>query len=513
MPTAPDLRGVALDDRYELVEAIGEGAFGRVYRGQDRRLQRAVAIKVIKPWWTEDPTWVAAFERETRLLARLTDPGIVSIFDVGHAPEGLYYVSELVEGESLAQRLGHGGGRGLSPAEATLIAQQLCRALGSAHALSIVHRDVKPANVLIAVDGSVKLADFGVAKLAEGSTAGSIGAGVVGTPKYMAPEQSRDGLISPATDVYSAGVVLYEMLAGRPPFEAVSAVELAVAHLQELPPPLPDGVGAALGAVVMRALAKDPQDRYPGGTAMADALAAAALQAPTGGEGPDATARQPRRAPRANYAPASRRRNITVTVAVIVLIVALAITAIIGAGRPGAARRAAPRPVQVPLLVGRTVTVARTRLRTLHLRVRVHDVPAPGVRPGTVTSQKPVAGHSVKARTRIRLSVSEVPRFRQVATVTTAHAAPIRIRGERWRIASTVSSADHCTLLVLFCKHTSATVLRVGTGGTTSPVASFGLSDGSDQLRVFDTGPGTYELRISPATGDTKYSIAVDDDY
>src|SRR6202022_3982100 len=123
---------------------IGEGAFGCVYRGIDRRLARAVAVKVIKPWGSEDPEWVRRFELETQLLARVDDPGIVRIFDVGHAPEGLYYVAELVDGESLASRLRRGP---TTPWEACELAGQLCLALAHAHAQSIVHRDVKPANV------------------------------------------------------------------------------------------------------------------------------------------------------------------------------------------------------------------------------------------------------------------------------------------------------------------------------------------------------------------------------
>src|SRR5947209_5707891 len=268
MPHAPYLSGCALDDRYELHAVIGEGAFGRVYEGLDRRLARPVAVKVIKPWWADDPEWVATFERETRLLARVSDPGIVQIYDVGHAPEGLYYVSELVGGESLASRLR----RGPLPAwEACEVAAQLCRALAGAHAQRIVHRDVKPANILLSPDGRVKVGDFGVARLAEGSTDGTA-ASIVGTPRYMAPEQARGRPTTPATDVYSAGVVLYEMLAGHPPFTANAVVELALLHLQEEPPPLSGGLPASLVEVVDRALAKDPAQRYADGAEMAEAL-------------------------------------------------------------------------------------------------------------------------------------------------------------------------------------------------------------------------------------------------
>ena len=289
MLTAPDLAGRALDDRYELHAVIGEGAFGRVYRGLDRRLARAVAVKVIKPWWAEDGAWVERFQREAQLLARVNDPGIVQIFDFGHAEEGPYYVAELVEGESLAERLRRGP---LPVAEALAVAEQLCRALGSAHAQGVVHCDVKPGNVLLAAGGRVKVGDFGVARFAEGTSQALTGT-VAGTPRYMSPEQARGRATTSATDVYSAGVVLHEMLAGEPPFAGGSAVELGLRHLQDRPPPLGARVPRALREVVEQALAKEPADRYRDGAAMAAALhaagssaefAAAAKDAPEDGE-------------------------------------------------------------------------------------------------------------------------------------------------------------------------------------------------------------------------------------
>ncbi len=279
MPRAPDLAGRALDERYELHVLLGEGAFGRVYRGLDRRLGRVVAVKVIKPWWAEDSAWVERFQREAQLLARVNDPGVVQIFDIGHAAEGPYYVAELVEGESLAERLLRGP---LSVPEANAVAGQLCRALASAHAQGIVHCDVKPANVLLTTEGAVKVGDFGVARLAEG-TSQAPSATVAGTPRYMSPEQARGRPTTPATDVYSAGVVLYEMLVGVPPFVHGSAVELGLRHLQDEPPMLPGRVPQALCEVVDRALAKDPADRYSDGAAMAAALRAAEVSAGAAG--------------------------------------------------------------------------------------------------------------------------------------------------------------------------------------------------------------------------------------
>src|SRR5437588_12024423 len=258
MPHAALLSGRAVDGRYELHDLIGEGTFGRVYRGYDQRLARSVAVKVIKPWWTEDPDWAHSFEREAQLMARVSHPGIVQIFDVGYAEEGLYYVAELVEGESLADRLRRGP---LPPSQAREIAEQLCRALAHAHAQRVVHRDVKPANVLISRDGRVKVGDFGIARLAEGSTDG--GGTIAGTPRYMAPEQAQGRPTTAATDVYGAGVVLYEMLAGHPPFRDRSAVELALRHLHDPPPPLPPRTPQPLRAIVQRAPAKAPGERRP----------------------------------------------------------------------------------------------------------------------------------------------------------------------------------------------------------------------------------------------------------
>jgi serine/threonine protein kinase len=267
-PRAPDLTGRALDERYELHRVLGEGTFGRVYRARDRRLARAVAVKVIKPWWAEDPEWVRRFEREAQLMAGASDRRIVQIFDVCHSPEALYYVAELVIGQSLEAHLRSGP----LPAErARDVAEQLARALGSAHAGRIVHGDVKPANVLISRDGTVKVTDFGLGRLLGGSSA-PLSATIAGTPRYMAPEQSR-GVLTPASDVYSAGVVLYEMLAGRPPFEGDAPVDLALQHLQDPPPPLDAGVPAALQEIVFRALAKDPGERFADGSEFAAALA------------------------------------------------------------------------------------------------------------------------------------------------------------------------------------------------------------------------------------------------
>jgi serine/threonine-protein kinase len=453
VPHAPDLSGCALDNRYELHVVIGEGAFGRVYEGLDRRLARPVAVKVIKPWWTEDPEWVATFEREAQMLARVSDPGIVQIYDVGHAAEGLYYVAELVEGENLASRLRRGP---LAPWEACGIGAQLCRALARAHAERIVHRDVKPANILLATDGRVKVGDFGVARLAEASTDGTA-ASIVGTPRYMAPEQGRGWATTPATDVYSVGVVLYEMLAGRPPFTGDSVVGLALNHLQDEPPPLSVRLPTSLVEIVARALAKDPADRYAEGGEMADALVDArrrglaghradraparartaphpprAMAVTTGGRGgagpptdvtrprspwddltpsrpprdqapppsrPDATRPAPRMSRRHNVNPAARRRALAALGVVIVLLAGMIAGAVL-LGRASYTR--------VPRLTGLSGAAATRAARRAHLKVAIssrHNRAAPG----RVIAQNPGPRTRLSQGSRVGLVVSSGP--------------------------------------------------------------------------------------------------------
>jgi len=309
MPVAPDLAGSALDNRYELHAIIGEGAFGRVYRGFDRRLERPVAVKVIKPWWAEDRPWVERFRREARLLARVSDPGIVQVFDLGYCEDGPFYVAELVEGESLAELL---RGDPLPPGTARHVAEQLCRALGSAHAQGVVHCDVKPGNVLLTTDDTVKVGDFGLARLGE-ATSQNLSATIAGTPRYMSPEQAEGRPPTPATDVYSAGVVLYEMLVGEPPFTGGSGVQLAIRHMQEQPPALPTGVPADLRAIVKKALAKRPGARYRDGAEMAAALrqadaGALAPHAPASLAGTNLTARTDRK----NLAPEAAATEVVV---------------------------------------------------------------------------------------------------------------------------------------------------------------------------------------------------------
>ena len=622
MPIAPDLSGLALDGRYELHAIIGEGTFGRVYRGRDRRLRRWVAVKVIKPWWAEDPEWARSFEREAQLLASISDPGIIQIYDVGAAPEGLYYVAELVDGESLASRL---RSRRVAPTEAREIALQLARALARAHSQRVIHRDVKPANVLITRDGRVKVGDFGVARLAEGTTDAPV-ATIAGTPGYMAPEQASGGISSPATDVYGVGIVLYEMLAGHTPFEGKSAVELALRHVNDPPPPLPASTPRGIVRIVECALAKDPADRYRDGHELAAALSrvsvpeeldedeqVAALTgarrastaarsgspttvtisrpAQTGGtgghtaggssgqaadgaiqQGPSdrvpPTRVKRRRPPRRDFNPGERRQRNALLALAVVLAAGMAVVALeiapghlsvpqlagltkgriitaahrdgfhaafggrysnrqagtaIGQNPPPGTRvgdgatvqvtlSRGPKPVTVPPLVGASASNAESALNSLRLRANVIQVPAPGVNTGTVTRQSPAAGKSLAPRSTVSLWAAEAPALRPLTGFSSAgsgSSVPFRIRGRRWEIVYSMGFQGTCTF-IFFCSGPNATVTDVGNGST---VDQFGLGEGSSKNRIFKTGPGVYQISVSPGDDSANWHIQVDDYY
>lgn len=262
-----------LGDRYELLERIDEGGTGVVYRARDVRLGRVVAAKVLRPEYRGDAGFAERLRREARLVASLSHPNVVVVFDWQADDQGCYLVMEYVEGENLKERIRRRGP--LPPAEAIAIARQVLAALEAAHRAGIVHRDVKPHNVLITPDGVAKLADFGIARAVESRSPTPAGR-PVGTPHYTSPEQASGGSAGPASDVYSVGVVLYEMLTGQPPFDAETAVAIAVQHVSRPPDPLRrrvPGLPADLERVVLRALAKRPADRWPSAAAFAAALA------------------------------------------------------------------------------------------------------------------------------------------------------------------------------------------------------------------------------------------------
>ncbi|WP_261327477.1 protein kinase domain-containing protein [Modestobacter marinus] len=267
----------AIGGRYELSSLIATGGMGQVWRARDRVLNRDVAVKVLRTEFTGDATFLARFRAEAQHSAGLIHPHIATLFDYGEVPAEqsssgdhlAYLVMELVRGESLSSLLRRE--QRLRPERTLQIVRQTADGLAAAHAAGVVHRDVKPGNVLLTEDGSVKITDFGVASSAA-SVPLTLTGQVVGTAHYLSPEQAKGGKAGPASDVYALGLVAYECLAGRRAFEGESSVQVALMHIQEVPPPLPPDVPVDVRALVGHATAKDPAVRIPDGAALRDAV-------------------------------------------------------------------------------------------------------------------------------------------------------------------------------------------------------------------------------------------------
>ncbi len=264
--------GSVLGGRYRLVELLGQGGMATVYRATDAQLGRDVAVKVLRPEYGRDPDFIARFRLEAQSVASLSSPNIVIVHDFGMDTAGPYIVMDLVPGEDLATVLRRVGT--LPPTQAARIASEVARALAAAHARGIVHRDIKPGNILLAKDGRVLVTDFGIARaLAEAQM--TLPGMTMGSVQYMSPEQARGEPATERSDIYSLGVVLFEMLAGRRPFEGDSAAAIAVARLTP-PVPMPSsyraGIPPVLEAICRKAMAIDPAERFQTATAMAAAL-------------------------------------------------------------------------------------------------------------------------------------------------------------------------------------------------------------------------------------------------
>lgn len=264
--------------RYRLQAALGSGGMATVYRALDDSLGRTVAVKVMRPELARDPAFRQRFRREARLVAGLNHPHVVSVHDIGehHVPGTqeslLYLVMEYVEGESLLDRLARGP---LPTEDALRCAVDILEGLGASHAQGIVHRDVKPANVMITSSGWCKVLDFGIAWAAEGSPNLTAEGRFVGSPPYMAPEQVVGEATDGRTDVYAVGVVLFELLSGRTPFGDAPVQTLLARQLQQAPPTLAEvgvRVPRAVQDVITRALAKDPRDRFEDAHLMSSAI-------------------------------------------------------------------------------------------------------------------------------------------------------------------------------------------------------------------------------------------------
>ncbi|MEV0828959.1 serine/threonine-protein kinase [Nonomuraea rubra] len=259
-----------LAGRYRLLSRLGSGGHGEVWRAQDTLLARVVAVKTIRAALADDPEFATRFRAEARSMATIDHPGVVSVFDFGIAETAggrtPYLVMQFLDGEPLHLLLARRGR--IAPGATMDLVAQAAEALQAVHEAGVVHRDVKPGNLIIRPDGTVALTDFGIARAAEGHKLTASGI-VLGTATYCAPEQAEGSPPTPAMDVYALGVVAYECLAGRVPFEGDNAVAIALQHLHDPPPPLPGDVPGGVAEVVVRAMAKDPASRWPDAAALA----------------------------------------------------------------------------------------------------------------------------------------------------------------------------------------------------------------------------------------------------
>jgi predicted Ser/Thr protein kinase len=252
--------------RYRIEQILGRGGMGVVYRATDTQLDEVVAIKTLPgDVMMRSPEDLERFKREIRLARKITHRNVLRTYDYGEA-EGVYFISmEFVRGYTLSEMLGEAQSRQMAPRLAVGISRQICRGLQVAHEQGIIHRDIKPQNVLIDAKGEVKLMDFGIARMAETPEAMTQAGLIVGTPHYMSPEQVRGDQLDARSDVYSMGVLIYEMLSGRRPFESSSLTGVLTAHITEAPKPpieLRPDLGRELNAIVLRCLAKNPKERY-----------------------------------------------------------------------------------------------------------------------------------------------------------------------------------------------------------------------------------------------------------
>lgn len=401
--------GSVIAGRYQVEAQIGVGGMASVYRAEDIQLGRKVAVKVLHGQYAEDQEFVERFRREAKAAAQLQHPGIVAVYDTGSWDGTWYIAMELLEGPTLKERLQREGR--IQPAEAVALTELILKAVRAAHRDGIIHRDLKPHNVILDDAGNPKVTDFGIAR--RGASDMTATGSVLGTAHYLAPEQAQGEVITPRTDLYSVGVVLYEMLTGRTPFEGDSAVSIALAHVNNeprSPRSIVPEITPALDAVVMRSLAKRPSDRFADADAFLAALAdakrgiAPVYSAVTGEQG--VTPQQDRRGAdrRTGQIDAIKPERPWWQKPWVIGLGALAVIAVI----VGLLILSSKPRVEVPNVLNASVDIAQDRLEAEGFEVEL--VRRESNRPkDIVVGQTPTGGSSAEKGSLVRLSVSDGP--------------------------------------------------------------------------------------------------------
>jgi serine/threonine protein kinase len=255
------LAGTRIFDRYEILSKIDSGGMAEVYLGQDLQQDKKVAIKILHESYSANKNFIARFQKEAQILIKLDNPNIVSVYDWGHSGNLYFIVMEYVSGESLnklIERNGH-----LSPRQAATIAARVCDALAAAHAGNLIHRDIKPQNIIISDNDVVKLTDFGIAKIVADDLTKTMS--ILGTSHYVSPEQAQGKVLDYRSDIYSLGIVMYEMLTGDVPFRGGSSIDISLRHISEkpvLPSKILPGIPKKIEKIILQCLEKLPDMRY-----------------------------------------------------------------------------------------------------------------------------------------------------------------------------------------------------------------------------------------------------------
>lgn len=425
-----------LSDRYELGEILGFGGMSEVHLARDVRLHRDVAVKVLRADLARDPSFYLRFRREAQNAAALNHPSIVAVYDTGEAetPTGPlpYIVMEYVDGVTLRDIVHNDGP--LPPRRAIEIIADACQALNFSHQNGIIHRDVKPANIMISSTNAVKVMDFGIARaIADSGNSVTQTAAVIGTAQYLSPEQARGDAVDARSDVYSLGCVLYEILTGEPPFTGDSPVAVAYQHVREDPVPPSkrhEGISADLDAVVLKALAKNPENRYQTAAEMrADLVRVhngeppeapkvltdaerSSLMSSAAGHGPRTDP-----LPRQNFDDTDRDRtggSIGRWVVAVAVLAVLTIVVVIAFNTFGNSTR----EVQVPDMRGQVSADAIAALQNRGFKTRTQQKPDSTVPPDHVISTDPGANASVGAGDEVTINVSTGPEQREVPDVS-----------------------------------------------------------------------------------------------
>lgn len=416
-----------LAGRYELIEKIGEGGMAVVYKGKDRLLNRYVAIKILRPEYTKDEQFIESFRRESQAAAGLSHPNIVGVYDVGQEGNIHFIVMELIDGKTLSEVIKEKGK--LEYKEAINITLQVASALSLAHKNQIIHRDIKPHNILITSTGVAKLADFGIAKAVSAATIAGGNNKIMGSVHYFSPEQARGAYVDERSDIYSLGIVLFEMLTGKVPFDGDNPVSIALMHINDPMPSLTrevPGIPPQLEKIVNKATEKYQSNRYRNVDEMIsdlediefvtkvmgknafsmDAISQERFQTKHEDRAGEEQVPMRKERQKEQHSGSSKGKNKT-TIFIIAGIVIIAIAGLIGLGSM-LGWFGGSDEIEVPRFVGKTLEQARAEAEGLGLVIEEGDlVYSPDQEEGLITSQNPVAGSKVSEGKVITVNISK----------------------------------------------------------------------------------------------------------